>query len=68
MKRTISIAKGKGSIGHNSREFNTENVDPERTKFNTCYINEDIHQIYRKLFNSALEEYNAKQKRNAIRA
>ncbi len=64
MKRTISIAKGKGSIGHNSREFNTENVDPERTKFNTCYINEDIHQIYRKLFNSALEEYNAKQKRN----
>ena len=64
MKRTISIAKGKGSIGHNSREFKAENVDPEHTKFNTCYINEDIHQIYHKLFNTALEEYNAKQKRN----
>ncbi|KAF5076785.1 Plasmid recombination enzyme [anaerobic digester metagenome] len=64
MKRTISIAKGKGSIGHNSREFKTENVDPKRTQFNTCYINEDIHQVYHKLFDTALEKYNAKQKRN----
>ena len=64
MKRTISIAKGKGSIGHNSRNFKAENVDPERTQFNTCYVNEDIHQVYHKLFDTALEDYNAKQKRN----
>ncbi|WP_246451746.1 plasmid recombination protein [Alkalicella caledoniensis] len=64
MKRSISIAKGKGSIGHNSRNFKAENVDPERTQFNTCYVNEDIHQVYHKLFDTALENYNAKQKRN----
>lgn len=64
MKRTISIAKGKGSIGHNSRNFKAENIDPERTQFNTCYVNEDIHRVYHKLFDTALEEYNAKQKRN----
>ena len=64
MKRTISIAKGKGSIGHNSRNFKAENIDPERTQFNTCYVNEDIHRVYHKLFDTALENYNAKQKRN----
>jgi len=63
LKRSISIAKGKGSIGHNSRNFKAENVDPERTQFNTCYVNENIHQVYHKLFDTALEEYNAKQKR-----
>ena len=64
MKRTLSIAKGKGSIGHNLREFTAENVDSTRTKFNTCYVHEDIQNVYHKLFDTALEEYNAKQKRN----
>lgn len=64
MKRTISIAKGKGSIGHNSRDFKAENVDPDRVHLNTCYINEDLQETYHKLFDNALESYNAKQKRN----
>lgn len=64
MKRTISIAKGKGSIGHNLREFTAENIDPYRSKLNTCFVHEDIDDVYHKLFDVALEEYNAKQKRN----
>ena len=64
MKRTISIAKGKGSIGHNSRDFKAENVDPDRVHLNTCYINEDIKEVYHKLFDDALQKYNDKQKRS----
>lgn len=64
LKRTLSIAKGKGVLGHNSREFTAENIDIERTKFNTCYIHEDIKKVYHKLFDVALEKYNNKQKRN----
>ena len=64
MKRTISLAKGKGSIGHNNRDFKAENVDANRSQFNTCYINEDLKDVYHKLFDDALEKYNAKQKRN----
>lgn len=64
MKRTLSIAKGKGVLGHNSREFTAENIDTERTKFNTCYIHEDIKKVYHQLFDVALEKYNNKQKRN----
>ena len=64
LKRTLGIAKGKGVLGHNSREFTAENIDTERAKFNTCYIHEDIKKVYHKLFGVALEEYNNKQKRN----
>ncbi len=45
LKRTLSIAKGKGVLGHNSREFTAENIDTERAKFNTCYIHEDIKKV-----------------------
>ena len=64
IKRTISIAKGKGSINHNSREFQAENVDKSRTQFNTCFVNENIKEVYHKLFDDALQKYNDKQKRN----
>ena len=64
MKRTIIIAKGKGSIGHNNRDFKAENVDPDRVKFNTCYINEDLKEVYKNLFGEALKNHNDKQKRN----
>ncbi|WP_317856051.1 plasmid recombination protein [Chakrabartyella piscis] len=64
MKRTISIAKGKGSIGHNNRDFKAENVDADRVHLNTCFVNEDLKKVYHKLFDEALENYNNKQKRN----
>ena len=64
MKRTISAEVGKGSVTHNSRKFKAANVDPERTHLNTEYCNEPIKQVYHKLFDEALERYNAKQTRS----
>lgn len=63
MERTISFMNGEGSIGHNTRSFIAKNVDVNRTKDNIILINEDIKQVYHKLFDKALDEYNAKQKR-----
>ena len=63
MERTISFMNGKGSIGHNTRSFIADNVDASRTKNNIPLIHEDIKQVYHKLFDKALDEYNAKQKR-----
>ena len=63
MKRTISAMVGKGSVNHNSRAFKAANVNEERTHLNINYCNEPIKQVYHKLFDEALERYNAKQTR-----
>ncbi len=63
MERTISFMNGKGSIGHNSRAFVADNVNPDRTEYNESYFVEDIKEVYHHLFDEALAEYNAKQKR-----
>ena len=63
MERTISFMNGEGFIGHNTRRFIADNVDASRTKNNITLIHEDIKQAYHKLFDKALKEYNAKQKR-----
>lgn len=63
IKRTISGRIDKGSIGHNNREFIAPNVDKNRTHENIILVREDIQQIYHDLFDNALDEYNAKQKR-----
>jgi len=54
---------GKGSINHNTRAFSAKNVDEERSKNNVEFCHSDIKQVYHKLFDEALERYNAKQKR-----
>lgn len=54
---------GKGSVNHNSRKFKAANVDGERSHLNIDYCNEDIKAVYHKLFDEALERYNAKQTR-----
>ena len=54
---------GKGSVQHNSRKFKAENVDGERSHLNINYCNKNIKQVYHKLFDEALERYNAKQTR-----
>ena len=64
MKRSISIRVGQGSQSHNSRLFTAENVDADRTEFNIEYSNENIKSVYHELFDDALENYNAKQKRS----
>lgn len=46
-----------------TRSFIADNVDASRTKNNITLIHEDIKQVYHKLFDKALKEYNAKQKR-----
>lgn len=63
MKRTISGMVGKGSVNHNTRAFTAKNVDSDRSGANVRFCNEDIKQVYHKLFDEALERYNAKQKR-----
>ena len=63
MRRTISVMVGKGSVRHNNRNFTAENVDAERTKNNITYCNENIKDVYYKLFNEALVKFNARQTR-----
>ena len=64
MMRTISAMVGKGSVSHNSRQFNAKNTDPERTPLNINYCNEDIREVYHRLFDDALERFNDKQTRS----
>lgn len=64
IKRTISAMVGKGSVDHNSREFNAKNTDPARTPSNISYCNENIQKVYDTLFGEALKAYNAKQTRS----
>lgn len=64
MERTISITKGEGSINHNTRKFHAKNVDPERTKYNIEFCNQDIKEAYHVLFDEAVKRYNARQKRS----
>jgi len=63
MKRTISVMLGKGSVRHNTREFKASNIDAERTQYNIEYCNTPIKEVYRELFDDAVERYNAKQTR-----
>lgn len=64
MKRTISAMVGKGSVNHNSRQFNAKNTDPERTPLNVSYCNEKIRDVYHHLFDDALKRFNDKQTRS----
>lgn len=64
MDRTISGMMGKGSVSHNTRAFNAKNVDAERSRYNIEFCHSDIKEVYHKLFDEALERYNAKQKRS----
>ena len=47
---------GKGSVNHNSREFNAKNTDPERTPLNTEYCNEKIKDMYYTLGETIMED------------
>lgn len=63
MERTISAIIGKGSVNHNTRAFTAKNVDKNRSADNVEFCQEDIKQVYHKLFDEARERYNAKQNR-----
>jgi hypothetical protein len=54
---------GDGVVAHNRRTYTAENVDPTRTHLNIEYCYTPIEQVYHELFDEALAEFNAKQKR-----
>ena len=58
MKRTMCGMVGPGSLAHNRRAFKTENVNPERTQYNICYRDENLKEVYKELFDEAVERYN----------
>ncbi len=54
---------GDGVVAHNRRTYLAENVDPTRTHLNIEYCYTPIEEAYHQLFDAALAEFNAKQKR-----
>ena len=65
MSISMSISKGKGNIKHNDRTQlkAPKNVDSSRSKMNVYLIKDDIKQVYNELFQAAVDDYNANQKR-----
>ncbi len=63
IRKTISFSVGKGSLTHNRRDFIAQNVDPDRTQMNIEYCNENLEQVYHRMFDDALQRFNDKQKR-----
>jgi hypothetical protein len=63
IKRTISAMSGAGVVAHNRRTYFAENVDETRTHLNIEYCYTPIEDAYHQLFDAALAEFNAKQKR-----
>lgn len=67
---SISFTLGKASaqhganIAHNNREFFAKNVNQRKTHENITYVKQAVEDAYNELFEKAVEEYNAKQKRN----
>ncbi len=59
----VSGMMGTGSLGHNNRQFFTENVDPSRTEQNITLCRENLRQVYAQTFGAALEAYNAGKKK-----
>lgn len=62
-EKRISHCQGKGSLTHNNRKFNAKNVDDTQTKNNIIFVQQPIEAAYEHLFGSAVERYNARQKR-----
>ena len=67
---SVSFTLGKASVpnsanvGHNNREFVAGNVDVNRIADNITYAKQDVREAYSELFDDAIKEYNANQKRN----
>lgn len=61
---TMSIAKGRGDLRHNNREFRPKNADPQRKDKNITLIKEDLQKVYHEVFDESVIKYNDTQKRN----
>lgn len=62
-KFSLTFRVDSGVIEHNNRDFVAKNVDAERISLNISYKQENLEDKYHDLFDKALEEYNARQKR-----
>lgn len=61
---TMSIAKGRGDLRHNNREFRPKNADPQRKDKNITLVHENLQKVYQELFDESVIKYNDTQKRN----
>ena len=61
---TMSIAKGRGDLRHNNREFRPKNADPQRKDKNITLVKDDLQKVYHELFDESVIKYNDTQKRN----
>ncbi len=53
-----------GSLAHNRRDFVAENVNPDRVQLNICYKNENLKEVYKELFDDAVERYNVGKRKD----
>lgn len=60
---TVSFVKGKGNVNHNNRKFLTDNIDKDRVKDNIIYIQKNLREFYKEIFQNEVDQYNLKQKR-----
>lgn len=63
-KASISMAKGKGSLAHNNRDFIADNVDIERLTDNRTFVCQSLEDAYEECFGDAIRAYNDGQKRS----
>ena len=50
--------------GSESPGIITENVDPDRVQLNICYQNENLKEVYKELFDDAVERYNTGKRKD----
>lgn len=65
--RSISFNQShKSSISHNNREniHGNPGIDPARSDENIYFVQKDIQNVYKKVFQESVDAYNKKQKRN----
>ncbi len=63
-KISISFRVDSGVVEHNNRTFSAKNVDAARTCENVIYKSENLQEVYHRLFDKALKEYNSKKRSN----
>lgn len=71
MGLSVTHSDNKINIKHNNRSFEEQewghttnsHINRDLTKYNTTFIKQDIKEAYQEAFGEALDEYNAKQKR-----
>lgn len=71
MGLSVTHSDNKINVKHNNRDFEEQewghttnsHINRDLTKYNTTFIKQDIKEAYQEAFGEALDEYNAKQKR-----